>query len=54
MGIGLILSNASLGRFGGEVLLKSRPGQGTRTEVSLPLRDLIIDKKNTDEPEHDC
>lgn len=48
-GIGLILSNASLGRFGGEVLLKSRPRRGTRTEVSLPLQDLIIDEKNSDD-----
>jgi two-component system sensor histidine kinase RegB len=48
-GIGLILSNASLGRFGGEVLLKSRPRRGTRTEVSLPLQDLIIDEKNPDD-----
>ena len=48
-GIGLILSNASLGRFGGEVLLKSRPGGGTRTEVSLPLQELTIDERSADE-----
>jgi two-component system sensor histidine kinase RegB len=41
-GIGLVLANASLGRLGGEVLLKGAPKQGTRTEISLPLRDLII------------
>ncbi len=52
-GIGLILSNASLGRFGGEVLVTNRPGRGARTEVSLPLRDLIIDEKHADEPEDD-
>ena len=47
-GIGLVLSNASLGRFGGKVVLKSRTGGGTRTEVSLPLQDLIIDERGSD------
>ena len=46
-GIGLVLSNASLGRFGGEVLLKGQPEQGTRTEVKLPLHDLIIEEIKT-------
>ncbi|MCP4041307.1 MAG: sensor histidine kinase, partial [Gammaproteobacteria bacterium] len=41
-GIGLVLANASLGRLGGEVLLKGAPMQGTRTEIRLPLNDLII------------
>ncbi len=41
-GIGLVLANASLGRLGGEVLLKGAPMQGTRTEIRLPLRDLMI------------
>lgn len=39
-GIGLVLSNASLGRFGGKVLLNNRQGQGTRTEIRLPLKEL--------------
>ncbi len=47
-GIGLLLSNASLGRFGGKVVLKSRMGGGTRTEVSLPLQDLVIDGRSSD------
>ena len=41
-GIGLVLSNASLGRFGGEVLLNNRAQGGTRTEVRLPLKELRI------------
>jgi len=44
-GIGLVLSNASLGRFGGEVTLTNRSEQGARTEVKLPLKDLIIEGK---------
>lgn len=47
-GIGLVLSNASLGRFGGQVLLKNRSEGGTRTEVKLPLHELIITEGNTD------
>jgi two-component system sensor histidine kinase RegB len=43
LGIGLILSNASLGRFGGEVALETRPEGGTRTLISLPLKELIIE-----------
>jgi len=42
-GIGLVLSNASLGRFGGEVTLSNRPEQGVRTEIKLPLNELIIE-----------
>ncbi len=42
-GIGLVLSNASLGRFGGEVTLSNRPKQGVRTEIKLPLNELIIE-----------
>lgn len=48
-GIGLVLSNASLGRFGGEVLLKGLPKQGTRTEVKLPLHNLIIEEGKANE-----
>lgn len=46
-GIGLVLSNASLGRFGGEVVLTRRPTLGTRTEVTLPLDELIIDHRDS-------
>lgn len=45
-GIGLVLSNASLGRFGGNVLLNNRTGQGTRTEITLPLGELILSESN--------
>jgi len=48
-GIGLVLSNASLGRFGGEVVLANRSEQGARTEVKLPLNDLIIEEDTADE-----
>jgi two-component system sensor histidine kinase RegB len=41
-GIGLVLSNASLGRFGGNVLLNKREERGTQTEIRLPLGELII------------
>ncbi len=41
-GIGLVLSNASLARFGGEVVLNNRTGSGTRTEITLPLDELTI------------
>ncbi len=43
-GIGLVLSNASLGRFGGEVTLTNRSVQGVRTEIRLPLNELIIEE----------
>lgn len=45
-GIGLVLSNASLGRFGGNVLLNNRQGRGTRTEIMLPLGELILSESN--------
>ncbi len=48
-GIGLALSNASLGRFGGGITLTNRPGQGVRTEVKLPLNDLIIEENSSHE-----
>jgi len=48
-GIGLVLSNASLGRFGGEVTHTNRTEQGARTEVKLPLKDLIIEEKRVHE-----
>ncbi len=43
LGIGLMLSNASLGRLGGEVVLRSGAQGGTRTQVVLPLKQLIIE-----------
>ena len=48
-GLGLMLSNASLGRFGGKVLLQNRPEGGACTKVTLPLHDLIIDEKDADD-----
>lgn len=52
-GIGLVLSNASLGRFGGEVVLMRRTEQGTRTKVTLPLDELIIDQNKSNEQADD-
>ncbi|MCF6282628.1 MAG: ATP-binding protein [Candidatus Polarisedimenticolaceae bacterium] len=45
-GIGLVLSNASLSRFGGNVLLNNRQGRGTRTEIRLPLKELSLSESN--------
>lgn len=36
LGLGLMLSSASLERFGGEVVLERRPSGGTRTTITLP------------------
>jgi two-component system sensor histidine kinase RegB len=47
-GLGLLLSNASLRRFGGEVLLQNRPQGGARTKVNLPLQDLMIAAESSD------
>lgn len=52
-GIGLVLSNASLGRFGGEVVLTRRPEQGTRTQVTLPLEKLIIEQQDLSNQSND-
>ena len=41
MGVGLILSNATIDRFGGQVLLSNRPDGGARTEVRIPRRALV-------------
>lgn len=40
LGMGLVLSNASIGQLGGEVRLFARPEGGSRTQVSLPLAGL--------------
>ena len=42
LGIGLILSNATISRFGGEVHLRKRADRGTRTEIVLPLNKLVL------------
>ena len=34
---------------GGAVVLKSRPEGGTRTEISLPLKDLLINKEGLED-----
>ena len=38
MGLGLFLTHVVLERIGGAVAIDSRPGQGTRVELSVPLR----------------
>lgn len=40
LGIGILLSNASIERFGGDVILTKRAGGGTRTEIHLPQSSL--------------
>jgi len=40
LGLGVLLSNASIERLGGGVTLHSRPGGGTRLEIRLPLVSL--------------
>jgi len=37
LGLGVLLSQASIERLGGEVTLTGMPGQGTRLEISFPL-----------------
>lgn len=38
LGLGVLLSSASIARHGGEVTLHDRPGGGTRLEIRLPTR----------------
>jgi len=38
LGLGVLLSSASIERLGGQVTLLNRPGGGTRLEVRLPLQ----------------
>lgn len=40
LGLGVLLSSASVERLGGEVTLAERPGGGTRLEIRLPLAAL--------------
>jgi two-component system sensor histidine kinase RegB len=37
LGLGVLLSSASIERLGGDVTLHDRPGGGTRLEIRLPL-----------------
>ena len=43
-GIGLVLSNATFSRFGGDVVLNNRQARGTRTEITLPLKELSLNE----------
>jgi two-component system sensor histidine kinase RegB len=38
LGLGVLLSTASVERLGGEVLLSNRPGGGARVDIHLPAR----------------
>jgi two-component system sensor histidine kinase RegB len=40
LGLGVLLSSASIERLGGELTLAERPGGGTRLEIRLPLAAL--------------
>jgi len=42
MGLGLFLTRSVVERLGGEVALDSRPGQGTRARIRLPLANLRV------------
>lgn len=42
LGIGLLLANATLERYGGSVRITNRDGGGARTEVRLPLARLVL------------
>ncbi|KAA3632840.1 MAG: sensor histidine kinase, partial [Proteobacteria bacterium] len=44
LGLGLLLSNASIERFGGQVVLQRREPVGTRAEVHLPLAALAVEE----------
>lgn len=41
-GVGLFLTNVTIGRFGGTVKLLNRPEGGACTQIALPLKDLIV------------
>lgn len=40
LGLGVLLSQASIERLGGEVTLMGMPGQGTRLEIRFPLHEI--------------
>jgi two-component system sensor histidine kinase RegB len=39
LGLGVLLSQASIERLGGEVILTGRPGAGTRLEIRFPVQE---------------
>jgi len=43
LGIGVLLSQASVERLGGEVILSGKPGQGTRLVIRLPVQEKTED-----------
>jgi two-component system, sensor histidine kinase RegB len=45
LGIGLLLSRASLERFGGRLQLQNRPSGGVEARIQLPLRGLLADAR---------
>ncbi|BAU57497.1 HAMP domain-containing histidine kinase [Halorhodospira halochloris] len=48
MGIGLVLANATVDRFGGRVTLMDSPeGEGARTRIELPLEKLVAGSAGT-------
>lgn len=42
LGMGLLLANATIERFGGQVSLRQRPGGGAHVAIRLPLRELQV------------
>jgi two-component system sensor histidine kinase RegB len=42
MGLGLFLTQASVNRYGGKVSISSADGQGTLTQVMLPLEVILV------------
>jgi two-component system sensor histidine kinase RegB len=38
LGLGILLSTASVERLGGKVFLLKRPGGGTRVDIHMPVR----------------
>jgi len=43
LGLGMLLSQASVERLGGEVILSGRQGQGTRLVIRLPVQGMTED-----------
>jgi two-component system sensor histidine kinase RegB len=39
LGLGVLLSQASIERLGGEVAMMGKPGSGTRLEIRFPLAE---------------